>query len=73
MSATATNHVWVNLIYRSWEIEVLVCEEENDPTPRLWHGKRAKKLSDKLTKELMEDFGEDFFWEKSIWQAWDRM
>lgn len=73
MSATATNHVWVNLIHRSWEIDVLVCEEPNDPIPRLWHGKRPQKLSDRLTKELMENFGEDFFWEKLIWQAWDRM
>jgi len=64
MSATAINHTWVNLSYRSWEIDVLVCEEENDPTPRLWHGTRAQNLSERLTRELMEDFGEDFFWEK---------
>ena len=73
MSATCTNHVWVNLSYRAWEIEVLVCEEEYDSTPRLWHGKRPKKLSARLTKELMEDFGADFFWEKLICEAWDRV
>jgi len=70
MSATAKNHAWVNLSYRSWEIDVLVCEEENDPTPRLWHGSRAQKLSARLTKELMEDFGEDFFWDVLTSNKW---
>jgi hypothetical protein len=64
MSATATHWTWVNLSFRAWEIDVLVCEEGDDPTPHLWHGKRPQKLSPRLTKELMEDFGEDFFWEK---------
>tara|TARA_B100000497_G_C7272679_1_gene190527 strand:+ start:189 stop:419 length:231 start_codon:yes stop_codon:yes gene_type:complete len=72
MSATATNWTWVNLSYRAWEIDVLVCEEPNDATPRLWHGKRPKKISQRLTKELIEDFGESFFWEKLTEAEWGK-
>lgn len=70
MSATCKRHQWVCLSYRSWEIEVLVCEEHDVPTPVLWHGKRPQKLSQRLTDELMEDFGEDFFWDVLIGHSW---
>lgn len=70
MSATCKRHAWVCLSYRSWEVEVLVCEEHDAPSPDLWHGKKPKKLSQRLTKKLMEHFGEDYFWDVLISKTW---
>ena len=71
MSATAKNHAWVNLSYRSWEIDVSCFAKKKMIQPQGFGMVVApKKLSARLTKELMEDFGEDFFWDILTSNKW---
>ena len=70
MSAYCRHHTQCNLTFRGFEIDVLICDLGDDIL-ELWHTKKAKRLSARLEKALIEDFTESFFWEKLVSTAWE--